>query len=306
MISAMNSPVSSAASPRPSAAEEALRLAAGEYPFASRYFEFDGARLHYIDEGSGPVLFMLHGNPTWSFVYRKLVLALRDRYRCIVPDLPGFGLSEPPSGFDYRPESHRRFVVGLLQHLDVRGGVLIAHDWGGPIGLAAALGDAGRFNRFILGNTWGWPVNGIWHFEWFSRLMGGPIGRFMANRHNLFVNGVLPASMRRGPLPPEVLNAYRAPFRLSGDWTGTHVFPACITGSRDFLTGVAAGLSTLPGERFAFLWPDRDVAFRTQELARWRDLLPDAEVVTIRNCGHYLWEEAADDIIPLLERLLGR
>lgn len=284
----------------PGYAETLLGLPPGQFPFQSRFHVYRGCRLHYIDEGSGPVLFMIHGNPAWSFLFRKIVLALRGRFRCIAIDLPGFGLSRPGTGFDYRPESHQHYVVALLRHLDIRDAALVAHDWGGPIGLAAAVREPERLTRFVLGNTWAWPVNGIRHFEWFSWLMGGPVGRWAAPRYNLFVNGVMPGSMRRGPMATGIHDAYKAPFRHSRDWTGTHVFPACITDSHEFLGNVEAGIRTLPDARFLFLWPDKDVAFRARELARWQELLPAATVVPIANCGHYLWEEAPDDVVAAL------
>jgi|CXWL01.1.fsa_nt_gi haloalkane dehalogenase len=276
-------------------AESELGLQPGLYPFESRFLETGGARLHYIDEGQGPVLFMLHGNPTWSFLYRKLIGALSARFRCIAMDLPGFGLSRPPPGFSYQPQDHRTFVLALLAHLDLADGTLIAHDWGGPIGLSASLAAPGRLTRYVLGNTWGWPVNGILHFEWFSRLMGGPVGRWGARRFNLFVNGVVPAFMRRGAVPRAVMEAYRAPFRRSGDVTGTHVFPACIIQSRSFLADLESGLKTLDGCRFLFLWPDGDIAFRAIELQRWRSMFPGAAVVPIDHCGHFPWEEAHEE-----------
>lgn len=276
-----------------SPAEQILNLAPGQYPFVSHYLEHDGARLHYLDEGQGPVLFMLHGNPTWSFLYRKLVLGMRHRFRCVAMDLPGFGLSRPAAGFDYRPESHLAFVVALLRHLDIRDGTLVAHDWGGPIGLAAAQSEQARLTCFVLGNTWAWPLNGIRRFDWFAKLLGGPIGRWTASRYNLVVNGILPGAMRRAPLSPQTHAAYRAPFRHSGDWTGTHVFPASLSTSRDFLEQVEAGLAALPDDHFLFLWPDQDMAFRAPQLERWRGMLPRARFITLADCGHYLWEEAA-------------
>ncbi|HZX30307.1 MAG TPA: alpha/beta fold hydrolase [Rhodocyclaceae bacterium] len=289
----------------PTQAESQLSLAPGQFPFESRYRNIHGARIHYVDEGDGPVLFMVHGNPTWSFLYRHLILGLRHRFRCIAVDLPGFGLSETPAGFGFRPEEHAARVAALLAELQIEGGTLIAHDWGGPIGLAAAFAQPGRLTRFVLGNTWAWPVNGIWHFEWFSRLMGGPVGRFGARRFNLFVNGVLPAAMRRGPLPEAVLAAYRAPLQPAERRTGTHAFPRCITASRDFLAGLADGLGKIDGTQVLFLWPDRDIAFRDIELARWKSLFPQATTVILPNCGHYLWEEAADEAVSAIDAWLG-
>ncbi|MFN9030470.1 MAG: alpha/beta fold hydrolase [Betaproteobacteria bacterium] len=290
--------------PARSFAEAELGLTPGLFPFRSKFFDVASARLHYVAVGRGPLLFMLHGNPTWSFLYRKMIAALASRYRCVAMDLPGFGLSRPPVGFGYRPEDHVPLVRALLGQLNARDATLIAHDWGGPIGLAAALGAPGRLTRFVLGNTWAWPVNGDWHFEWFSRLMGGPIARALAPRYNLFVNGLMRGAMRRGPLPAEVLEAYRAPFKRSGDAKGTWVFPGCIVGSRAFLQRLEEEVARIDGRRVLLLWPDKDVAFRRKELARWQTLFPAASVVSIANCGHYLWEEAAEDCLAAVNHWL--
>jgi haloalkane dehalogenase len=276
-------------------AETTLHLSPGSFPFESRFLRIGEANLHYVDEGNGPLLVMVHGNPTWAFLYRHLISALRGQFRCIALDLPGFGLSDPPAGFGFRPEEHASVVAAFLAAVDIQDATLVAHDWGGPIGLAAGFSQPGRLTRFIFGNTWAWPVNGIWHFEWFSRLMGGPIGRFGARHFNLFVNGVLPAAMQRGKLDPSVMQAYRAPLVDPARRTGTHVFPREITGSGDFLRGLEKRLNEIDGRSVLFLWPDRDIAFREAELARWRNIFPAAQVQAIKRCGHFLWEEAADE-----------
>lgn len=287
--------------PAPSFAETELGLAPGLYPFASHFLDSDGARLHYIDEGRGPCLFMVHGNPTWSFIYRKLVLALRTRFRCVALDLPGFGLSRPPPGFGYRPEDHVRHVRALLDHLDLEDAALVAHDWGGPIGLAAALAAPRRLTRFILGNTLAWPVNGNWYYEMFAAIMGGPFGRWGAYFFNFFVNGMIPFALRRGLLPPAVMDAYRAPFQHSRDVAGTYVFPAAVTGSGDFLTEVQHGVQQLDGRNLLLIWPDGDIAFRAPELARWREMFPQSTVVPVARCGHFIWEEAAEDCVSAIQ-----
>lgn len=273
-------------------AEHRLGLAPGLFPFRGHLREIAGAREHSVDGGSGPPLVMLHGNPTWSFQFRHLILALRSDFRCLALDLPGFGLSDPPPGFGFRPEEYATLVAGWLAACDLRGATLVAHDWGGPIGLAAACAEPGRITRFVLGNTWAWPLNGSFHFEWFSRLAGGPVGRFGVRRFNLFVNGLMPAAMRRGRLPPAVMQAYRAPFADPRRRTGMHVLPAALTGSRDMLARLERDLQAIDGRHVMFLWPDRDFAFRPVELARWRALFPAAQIVTLANCGHFLFEEA--------------
>ena len=281
--------------PARSLAEETFDLEPRCFPFESHFRDIRGARLHYVDEGSGPVLVMLHGNPTWSFLFRHMILALRARYRCIALDLPGFGLSTPAPGFSYLPEDHAAIVAGLLAELGVQDATLVAHDWGVPIGLAAGFAEPGRLTRFALGNGWAWPVNGEWQFEWFSLVMGGAFGRFAARRWNLFLNGVMFATMRRAPLGEATRQAYRAALRDPARRTGTHVFPAAITGSHEFLAGIEARLPELDGRGFLFLWPDRDLVFRARELRRWRAMFPGSRLVELHRCGHYLFEEAGPD-----------
>src|SRR4051794_6216260 len=133
--------------PRPGWVPEQL------YPFESHYADVDGARVHYVDEGSGPTLLLLHGNPTWSFLYRDVIAGLRDRFRCIALDYPGFGLSRAAPGYGYTAAEHAGVVERLVQQLDLRDVTMIVQDWGGPIRLAAAPRQADRLHAFVLGNT---------------------------------------------------------------------------------------------------------------------------------------------------------
>jgi haloalkane dehalogenase len=123
------------------------------YPFAYHWIELDGNLVHYVDEGSGPTLLLLHGNPTWSFVYREIIRGLRDTYRCIAPDYPGFGLSVPRPGYRFTPEEHTAVIEQLVQALDLHDVTLMVHDWGGPIGLGVAGRHPERFRAFIIGDS---------------------------------------------------------------------------------------------------------------------------------------------------------
>jgi haloalkane dehalogenase len=125
------------------------------FPFESRFVAIDGHTVHYVDEGSGPTLLFLHGNPTWSFVYRDAIRSLRDEFRCVAVDYPGFGLSSPSAGYRYLPEEHAQVIAAFIDTLDLSGITLVAHDWGGPIGLAAVEQQPTAFDRLVLANTWG-------------------------------------------------------------------------------------------------------------------------------------------------------
>lgn len=287
-----------------STVERRFGIASGEYPFHSNFLSIGSARLHYVDEGEGPVLLMLHGNPAWSFLYRRLIKAFSPKFRCVAVDLAGFGLSEPPPGFTFTPEEQARLVAGLIDALDLRDATLIAHDWGGPIGLSAMLKSPGRITRLCLGNTWCWPVNGDFHFEWFSKLMGGPIGRFGSERFALFVNMVMPSSMRRRKLTAAEMHAYRAPFANGRARTPLHVFPAQITGAGAWLAELERGVAQFKGP-VHFIWPENDIAFRAKELARWQAMFPHASVTRIPRCGHFLWEDAPEDCEATLRASLA-
>ena len=288
-----------------SEAGRALELDPGQFPFRSRYASVEGASVHYVDEGEGPLLLMIHGNPTWSFVYARLIADLCPGFRCVALDLPGFGLSTAPAGYSYKPEEHARVVAAFLEALDIRDATLIAHDWGGPIGIGAMAATEGRIARLCLGNTWAWAVNGDFHFEWFSKLLGGPIGRFAARRWAVFVNAVMPSSMRRRKLGADEMKAFRAPFRDRSKRAPMHIFPAAITGSGAWLAGLETAVSLFKGP-VHFIWPENDIAFRDKELARWRRLLPQAGVTRLPKCGHYLWLDAPAECASAVREFMSR
>jgi haloalkane dehalogenase len=279
--------------------ESRFKLQAGQFPFRSHFLQLGNATLHYVDEGQGPTLLMLHGNPTWSFIYRKMISALNGEFRCVAIDLAGFGLSKAPDNFSHQPDDHARLIADLIEDLDLHDVTLVAHDWGGPIGLSAMLKTGTRVTRLCLGNTWAWPVNGDFHFEWFSRLMGGPFGRLMSERFALFVNGMMPMSMKRGKLGPFEMAAYRAPFRDGQSRRPMYIFPQQITAAQPWLAELEEGVKRFKGP-VKFIWPMNDIAFRDKELKKWLAIFPDAEVTRLESCGHYLWEDAPEDCVEAL------
>jgi haloalkane dehalogenase len=266
------------------------------YPFESRYAELDGARVHYVDEGSGPPLLMLHGNPTWSFLYRELIQGLRGRFRCIAPDYPGFGLSSAPPGYGYTPAEHADVLERLLLELDLRDARLMVQDWGGPIGFAVATRHPDRFARFVIGNTWAWPKSDL-GTQVFSRLLGGPIGGYLILRRNAFVERILPRGVRRRTLPQEVMDAYRGPFPDPESRHPVHVFPREILRSRPFLAEIERQLPALSDRPALIVWPTSDVAFREPERRRFEEIFPDHRTVTLDGAGHYIQEDAPEEIV---------
>ena len=274
------------------------------YPFASHWLDLhDGGRMHYLDEGSGPVLLLLHGNPSWSFLYRNIIPRLSQSFRCIAPDLPGFGLSTAAPGFGFGAREQATAVLELIDRLDLTGVGVMMQDWGGPIGLWATLQRPERIERLIIGNTWAWPFDRRGP-RIFSALMGGLPGRLSAYAFN----GVVRVFFSRGvvtPLPGNVLAMYLAPFRRRASRRPTHVFPRELTSAWPFLSEVEHGLPALANKPALILWGDSDFAFREHERNRFRALFPQHRDVTLHNAGHFIQEDAPEEICAAIRDWYG-
>jgi haloalkane dehalogenase len=265
------------------------------YPFESRHLDVDGSRVHYVDEGSGPPLLLLHGNPTWSFLYRDVIRGLSDRFRCIAIDYPGFGLSAAAPGYGFTPAEHAGVVERLVLELDLSDVTMMVQDWGGPIGFAAATRQPERFARFVVGNTWAWPKSDL-GTQAFSRFLGGPIGGYMILRRNFFVERIIPGGVKLTKLSDEVMDAYRGPFPDPDSRRPVHVLPREILGSRPFLSEIERGLSGLADRPALILWPTKDVAFKEAERRRWEQVFPSHETRLLEGAGHYIQEDASEQI----------
>jgi haloalkane dehalogenase len=265
------------------------------FPFESRFADLPGWRLHCIDEGNGPTPLLLHGNPTWSFLYRDIVKGLSDRYRCIAVDHPGFGLSKAAPGYRYTPGEHALALEQLVQRLDLSDVTMMVQDWGGPIGFAVATRQPERFAGFVIGNTWAWP------------------------------NAALLTAARRPDRPP----AHPEPQPLR------RAHPARRRSPRDAARGGHERLSrTVPDPRLALAngdLPPRDpgkqalprdhragagpaerssprthrVAHQGRGVRRSRTAtlgaaVPNHDTVPLEGAGHYIQEDAAEEIVTAI------
>lgn len=266
------------------------------FPFQSRYVEVDGNRIHYIDEGSGPVLLCLHGNPTWSFVYRDIVRALTPYRRCIALDYPGFGLSTARPDYDFRPRSHRDVVSAFVDTLGLDEMTLFVQDWGGPIGLGVAVRNPERVRGLVIANSWAWSVAGDPHFEYFSTLMGGRVGGWLIPNLNFFVNVLIPLGTRRTMLSRKVMTAYRRPFPTPDSRRPMRIFPREIIASSRYLEELEQSLTLLSHLPALILWGDRDFAFRSRERQKFEQMFPNHHKHILKGAGHYVQEDAAAEI----------
>ena len=286
-----------------------------DYPFQPKDFVHpNGLRQSYLDEGprAGEVVLMLHGNPSWSFYWRHLVLGLRDRYRCIVPDHMGMGLSDRPDDahYDYTLQSRIDDLERLLQHAGVTGPVTLAvHDWGGMIGFGWALKHSSRVRRLVILNTAAFPLPKEKRMPLRLRMgRDSKLGGWMIRRFNLFARGAAMIGTKR-TLPKDVRAAYAGVYQGWDQAISTLRFMQDIPlapGDKAWPLVEAAGLA-LPGysDRPAFLgWGLRDFVFDKHFLAGFRKALPQAQVHAYKDGGHYILEEKHEELVPMIRAFL--
>lgn len=276
------------------------------FPFESRFAVVNGQRMHYVDEGTGDPVLLLHGNPTWSFLYREFIPRLAAAgYRAVAPDHVGFGLSDKPAReYDHSLENHVANLAALTRQLGLTRVTVVGQDWGGPIGLGWALRHAADVKALVLMNTWAWSEASEFHrrvFPW--RMMHAPVvGPYLFQRRNVLVErGIQLSVVHRERFAREALPAYRWALPDYDSRLLSRVFPRLIPlgpGDRAAATmdWLEASLrrSTLPA---LIVWGEADVVFPPPFAHRFKELLPHARGPLWVNGGHFLQEDSPEEIV---------
>ena len=285
------------------------------YDFASHYLNIGDNRLHYLDEGprGGEPVIMLHGNPTWSFFFRTLVTELRDKYRVIVPDHVGMGLSDKPDDtrYDYTLPSRVADLTTLLDHVEVtRDLTLVLHDWGGMIGLLYGTRYPERLRRLIILNTAGFHLPPNRRFPWQLAFCRTPLlGPLLVRGANQFCRQAVRLCITRRPPDPEVATAYLYPYDCWRNRIAIMRFLQDIPrrpGDKiyDIVSEVESHLRRFRDIPALICWGLRDFIFDHHFLATWRKHLPNAKVHSFEDAGHYILEDAGDEVARLLRGFL--
>jgi len=284
------------------------------YPFRSRYLDLGGLRYHYLDEGRGEPVLMVHGNPTWSFYFRHLVSELRADHRTIVPDHIGCGLSDKPGDDRYPFTLARRVddLERLVEHLDLRNLTLVVHDWGGMIGTAFAVRQPERVKRLVVANTAAFPLPPGKRFPLALRLCRtAPVGPLLVRGLGAFNRGAAWTCVKRRPLSGAVRAGYLAPY---GSWASRRAVLRFVQDiplapgdpSWRVVAETEANLGRLAAKPLLILWGARDFVFDDHFLDGWRQRFPKAEVHRFADAGHYVFEDAADESGALIRAFLER
>jgi cis-3-alkyl-4-acyloxetan-2-one decarboxylase len=283
----------------------------GTFPFQARYLQAGDVRLHYVDEGprDAPPLLMFHGNGTWSYMYRRPIAHLSTRgWRCVAFDHMGFGRSDkPPHLSRYRLRAHIENALHLIDELELRDLVLVVHDWGGPIGLGAALERRERIRAVVALNTWAWELPSFLP-PFLREFRAEGLGEILTLAGNLFVEAI-PGGMARREVDPRMMDAYRAPFPDYWSRVGLLGFQRDIPlTARDRSAPVIAEIQRRLPELhlpFLFVWGMRDRIFQPVFLDQWRELLPDARVVEIEDAAHFVLEDRPDAVNEAIDDFLS-
>ena len=288
------------------------RVSRSLYPFEGHHIEIGGHRYHYLDEGTGDTVVMVHGNPTWSFYYRNLVLALRDRYRTLVPDHIGCGYSDKPSDAQYRYTLCQRVddFEAFLETVACREALtLVLHDWGGMIGMAYAVRHPERVKRIVMMNSAAFHLPASMQLPasiWSVR--NTRLGSYCVQRFNLFCRGATWLATAKH-MPKELRDAYCAPYETYADRLATLRFVQDIPlapgdAAYDAVSEVEAGLKAFCETPILLLWGMKDFVFDGRVLKLFEQRWPHAEVHRFEEAGHYVLEDAEDEIPVIVRRFL--
>jgi len=281
------------------------------YPFDSHFLDLGGIRYHYLDEGQGDPVVMVHGNPTWSFYYRNLAVELRSTHRVVVPDHVGCGLSDKPQHYRYRLANHIANLERLLvDELDLHNMTLVVHDWGGAIGMGVAVKHPERIARMVVMNTAAFLLT-----KCPLRILICKVpffGPFAIRACNAFAGGALwMASAHRDRLTRQVKSGYLAPYNNFANRIATLRFvqdiplrPSHPTWST--IADVEKRLSTLDQKPMAIIWGERDFCFTTEFRDMWMRYFPRAQLHSFRDAGHYVLEDAYERIASVVQELLKK
>ncbi len=283
------------------------------YPYESHWLELDGNRLHYLDEGEGSPVLCVHGNPSWSFYYRAVVDELSRDHRVIVPDHVGCGLSDKPGDDAYEYTLERRVddLEALVDHVGVRDGLtLIVHDWGGMIGMGLSHRRPGLVSRIVALNTGAFPLPASKSLPWALWLVRDtPVGAFLVQRFNAFSRGAARFCVTRGKMKPAVRQGMIAPYEPPDARIATLRFVQDIPlgpGDRawDLVKAVEDGLGRYADTPVLLCWGMKDFVFDHHFLDRFVQLWPHAEVLRLEDAGHYVLEDAPEDVVPRIRAFL--
>lgn len=281
-----------------------------EFPYDPQSITVDGCKYAYIDEGSGqqPIV-AVHGNPTWSFYWRRLIKELSPHQRVLAVDHIGCGRSDKPQQYEYSLAKHRDNLLNWINHLDLKDITLVVHDWGGAIGLSAAIVEPKRFSRLVVTNTGAFPPPYIPRRISACRIP--VLGTLAVRGFNAFAGAAIRmATFRYSKLPPTAASGLLTPYDSWQNRVAIDAFVKDIPRSvshptYEVLQHLEQNLDSLAELPILMIWGMRDWCFTPECLRIFQKHWPDAETIELNDVGHYVMEDAPDETITAIKRFLN-
>jgi pimeloyl-ACP methyl ester carboxylesterase len=275
-----------------------------EYPFTSRYFCVNEHNLHYIDEGLGPVILFVHGTPSWSFDFRNIIKSLSLNFRCVALDHIGFGLSDKPTRYDYSTENHSRTLRHFIEHLKLEQFTLVVHDFGGPIGLSAAMEMPDRLARIVVMNSWFWSSRGKPEFERFSKILRSPFLPFLYKYFNFSPRFVMPASFGNRKLSKQLRMQYTSPFAIRNERNGPLAFVNSLLNDQEWFEELWYARQPIADKEVLLIWGMNDPVVGPGYLEKFGAGFRNVSAKKLEGCGHFPQEEHPMEVANYIKEFI--
>ncbi|NOT74287.1 MAG: alpha/beta fold hydrolase [Cyclobacteriaceae bacterium] len=275
-----------------------------EYPFKSNYFTINGQQLHYIDEGQGDVLLFVHGTPSWSFDFRNVIKKLKSSYRCIAIDHIGFGLSDKPEDYDYSTVNHSKTLEKFITDMNLQNMTLVVHDFGGPIGLNAAIHHAERIKSMVVLNSWLWSNTTDPDFIAFSKILKSPLLPFLYRYLNFSPKFVLPQSFGDHKLSGKLKKQYTQAFANKTERNGALAFAKSLLNDQDWFESLWSKRQAISSKPTLFIWGMKDPVVKPKYLDKFLSGFTQTKVIKLEKSGHFPQEEESDKVSDSISSFL--
>ncbi|MFB2119511.1 alpha/beta fold hydrolase [Parapedobacter sp. 2B3] len=275
------------------------------YPFTSNYFDINGQRLHYIDEGQGETVMFVHGTPSWSFDYRNVIKKLKANFRCVAIDHIGFGLSNKPEYYDYSTRNHGKTLEKFVFEKNLDNITLVVHDFGGAIGLSFAIQHPEKIKRLVVLNSWLWSSKSDPDFIKLSKLLKSPLLPFLYRYLNFSPRFILPKSFGDRKISKQTLKQYTKPFANKTQRNGTLAFARSLLNDQDWFEELWNQRQAISNKPTLFVWGMKDPVIKPHYLAKFQSGFPNAQTIQLEASGHFPQEEQPEIVAKAIIEFLN-
>ncbi len=275
-----------------------------EYPFTSYHFNVNGHQLHYIDEGYGETILFIHGTPSWSFDFRNVIQRLSQTYRCVAIDHIGFGLSDKPEHYDYSTIHHSRTLEKFILDKKLQDFTMVVHDFGGPIGLYAAMQHPEKVKNLVVLNSWLWSSQDDPDYIRLKKILNNPLLPFLYRYLNFSSRFILPKSFGNKKIPKRILKQYTRPFADKTQRNGTLAFAKSLLNDQEWFEDLWNKKEVIQAKPTLFIWGMKDPIIHSGYLDKFISGFPNAMVKELAYCGHFPQEENPEEVSAFILHFL--